>query len=382
MALLVVLALAVLAYAVARGATYSNDFKNPYRVARVFWQSGRLDIESEPRYPPTIRVLLAPLAALPIAGAAAIWALASLAAIAGVPRLLARLSGVPVRAQALGWLAVLTFAIDAVVLGQSDPINLFLVTAGLVLARERRSVLGAGLIGLAAMVKVLPVAFWGVLLARRRTPGAVMGAALTALVTVMLLTGFAGWNAGLDSLVEWYAALARTEGPWGLVAERNSLRENNESLPVVLARSLGDLDPALTRNALSLARLPLAVVWNIWLAVVAVMALTWLACAWRGRRAPPDRAWLGMFALTAVLMLAVTPIAWPHYFLWLLPATVFLSPRPALLLTVAGLGQLGMMVATLRGVGCHMLIALALFALVARDLLRTSDRGQEAPDVS
>src|SRR5689334_19818954 len=120
-ALAALVAIGALGYAVLRGATYSNDFKNPYRVARVFWETGQLDIASEPRYPPTARVLLAPLAALPIQSAAAIWALASAGALAALPRLFARLGGVPVRAQALAWLAVLTFAIDGVVLGQSDP---------------------------------------------------------------------------------------------------------------------------------------------------------------------------------------------------------------------------------------------------------------------
>src|SRR5713101_4131263 len=123
LALLGLLAAIVLTYSIIRGATLTSDFKNPYRVARVFWRTGTLDIKSEPRYPPTIRVLLAPLAALPIATAATIWALCSLAAIAAVPRLLERLSAIPVRAQALPWLVVLTFVVDAFVLGQSDPIN-------------------------------------------------------------------------------------------------------------------------------------------------------------------------------------------------------------------------------------------------------------------
>lgn len=376
--MLALLVLAVLSYAILRGATYSNDFKNPYRVARLFWQTRRLDIRSEPRYPPTIRVLLAPLAALPIATAAAVWALVNLAALAAVPRLLARLTGYPVRAQALAWLPVLTFAIDGVVLGQSEPVNLFLVTAGLCLARERRAVLGAGLIGLAGMIKVLPVAFWGVLLARRKARAAAAGAVLTGLVSVGLLS-LAGWSAGLHSVVEWYDGLRENEGPWGLIAGHNSLRENNESLPVVLARTFGNLDPGLTRHALSLARLPLGAVWGVWIAILAAMAVVWLACAGRARRAPPARAWLGMFALTAVLMLAITPIAWPHYFLWLLPATLFLSDRPRLLLAVAVVGQLGMMIAPLRGVGCHMALALVLFALVARDLLESAGGETAAP---
>ena len=379
LALIAVLALAICAYAIARGATYSNDFKNPYRVARVFWRTGQLDIASEPRYPPTIRVLWAPLGALPIGAAAAVWTIASAASLAALPRLFARLGDVPVRAQILPWLAVLIFAIDGVVLGQSDPVNLFLVTAGLVLARAGRAAGGAGLIGLAAMLKVLPFLYWSVLVARGRARAAAAGAVATAVVSLALLTGFAGWSAGLHSVAEWYAILGEREGPWGLVADGNSLRENNESLPVVLARTFGAIDPRLARNAVSLARLPLGVIWGAWIAALGAMAIVWLACAWRARRAPPARGWLGMFALTAPIMLAATPIAWPHYFLWLLPAAVFLVHRPRVLVAVAVLGPLGMMIPVLRGLGIHTAIALALFALVARDLLATRGAAAESP---
>ena len=232
--------------------------------------------------------------------------------------------------------------------------------------------LGGLLIGLAGMIKVLPLVFWGVLALCRRARGAVLAAAITATTSLVLLTAFAGWHAGVHSLVEWRDGLRGSEGPWGLIATGNSLRENNESLPVVLARTFGDLDPSLTRNAVSLARLPLSSIWAVWLLMLAVMAAVWLLCGWRARGAPPERAWLGMFALTAILMLALTPVAWPHYFAWLLPATLFLSGRPRLLLGVAVWGQLGMMSATLRGLGCHMVLALVLFMLVAHDLLRAT----------
>ena len=76
-----------------------------------------------------------------------------------------------------------------------------------------------------------------------------------------------------------------------------------------------------------------------------------------------------MFALTAVVMLMASPIAWPHYFMWLLPATLYLNQRPRLLVAVALLGQLGMMIPVLRGLGVHTVIALVLFAMVARDFL-------------
>jgi hypothetical protein len=366
---LAVLAAVVGTYSIIRGATGASDFKNPYRVARIFWETGTLDIRGEPRYPPTIRVLMAPLAALPLAAAAAVWTVLSLGAVAALPRGFERLGAPALRQQALPWLAVLTFVLDAFALGQMDPVNLCLVTWGLVLARESRAVAGAGLIGLAGMIKVLPVAFWGVLIARRRVAAAAAGALLTAAAGVALLTVFAGWGAGMHGIAEWITVLREREGAWGLIATRNSLRENNEALPVVLARTFGDLDPGLSRNAVSLARLPLSVVWAIWLAILAAMAVTWLVCAWGARRIAPDRGWLGMFALTAVVMLAVTHIAWPHYFMWLLPATLFLARRRPVLWTAAAIGQLGMMIPVLRGLGCHMALALALFALVARDLL-------------
>ena len=368
-ALLAIAALALILYAILRGATYSNDFKSPYRVARVFWETGVLDIKSEPRYPPTVRVLMAPLAALPIANAAAVWAGLSAAALALTPGLLARLSGVPVRAQGLAWLAVLVFVIDAIVLGQSDPVNLALVTGGLVLARRTWPAFGVVLIGVAAMLKVLPAIFGVVIAALGRVRGTVAGALLASLIAIGLLST-AGPRAGAASMVEWYQGLRDAEGPWGLVETRNSLRENNESLAVVLARTVGDLEPGLARNAVSLARLPLRAVWGIWLAVLGAMAIAWTVCAWRSRSEPSGRDWLAMFALTAGILLAATPIAWPHYFIWLLPGTLYLSDRRRLLLAIAGGGALGMVVAPLRGLGCHALLSLVVFAVVTRDHLR------------
>ena len=212
---LAIVSVAVLVYSVFRGATWTSDFKNPYRVARIFWESGALDIRSEPRYPPTIRVLMAPLAALPIAVAAAIWAALSLAAMAVLPDAIKRLSDLSLREQALPWLAVLTFILDAFALGQSDPINLFLVTFGLAAARASRPVAGAALIGLAGMIKVLPVVFWGVLVARRRVAAAVAGVVMTVAASLILLTAFAGWGPGLHSVGGVDRGLARAGGTLG-----------------------------------------------------------------------------------------------------------------------------------------------------------------------
>ena len=153
---------------------------------------------------------------------------------------------------------------------------------------------------------------------------------------------------------------------------RSDLRVNNESLPIVLARTLGDLGFRPPRPAVALGLVPLDVIWTAWAVVLAVLAITWLACV-RSANAPATptpRAWLGMFALTSILMLAGTPICWHHYFLWLLPATLFLAHRRRLLAVAAAVSLLGTVFPVARGLGCHMFLALGLFGVAARDLRR------------
>ena len=67
-------------------------------------------------------------------------------------------------------------------------------------------------------------------------------------------------------------------------------------------------------------------------------------------------------------MLAVTPICWNHYFLWTLPAALFLIHRPRLLLTAAVLSLAFTLWPPARAAGGHMVMALGLFGLVVHDL--------------
>jgi alpha-1,2-mannosyltransferase len=91
---------------------------------------------------------------------------------------------------------------------------------------------------------------------------------------------------------------------------------------------------------------------------------------------PPPRAWLGMFALTAIVMLAATPICWFHYFLWTLPAALFLIERRRLIVGVAIVSVVGAASPAARGLGVHMLLALVLFVAVAVDLRREATRAR------
>jgi alpha-1,2-mannosyltransferase len=180
--------------------------------------------------------------------------------------------------------------------------------------------------------------------------------------------GFEPAVAGLRAQAEWVCQL---EKPWHLVARGSDLRPNNESLPIVLARTFGDIPPDVRDGrAIVLARLPLEFIWPIWWAILGALGIGWLVAARAAGRLDSGRAWLGMFALTSIGMLATTPICWNHYFLWTLPAALFLVDRPRLLAAAAVASLLGSLSQSARGLGCHMVLALGLFALVVHDLLR------------
>jgi hypothetical protein len=366
---LALVALAFLGYVVQRGANRGSDFRYPYGAARLLWTSGAFNVRAQPRYPVTLHVMLGPLTRVPLGVAVAVWAGLSVAATAVLPLVLARLSGVEPRRQWPAWALAGPFFVDALVLGQFDPVNVFLVSAGLLAAKEERAALGAGLVGLAGLVKILPFLQWATVLSLTRSRGVWLGMVLAVALGFGLLAAAAGPGAALAAVGEQIAWVRDHEKPWHLVERGTDLRTNNESLPIVLARTFGALPPGrLDPRAVSLARLPLGVVWATWWAVLAVLVVGWLASVGPARRVPPERGWLAMFALTSVMMLAASPICWNHYFLWTLPAALFLLHRPRLVLGAAALSMLGTASHAARGVGIHIWMAFVLFAVVVWDL--------------
>jgi len=364
---------AFLVYAARRGGHRGNDFKYFYGAARLYWSTGTLHVRSQPRYPITFHVLFVPLARLPIGVAAGIWAVLSAAAVAVLPRLIGRLAGVGPRRQIWAWALVAPFFIDAIALGQGDPLNIALATAGLLLARQGRGFSGTATIGLAAMIKILPIVQWATVLSRRRTPGVFAGMAATFVVGLAVLVAAVGRGPALEALRQQYEWVRDMEKPWHLVARGGDLRPNNESLPIVLARTLGAIPEAYRPARVPvLARLPLGAIWAAWYAALSAVGVAWLASVRPAGRLNPGRGWLGMFALTSIVMLAATPICWHHYFLWTLPAAVFLAHRPRLLATLAALSLAGSASQEARGLGCHMILALGLFAAVFRQIRRES----------
>ncbi len=384
-ALAVTAVVALFAYVVIRGTNRGNDFKYFYGAARLLWMGGHLRVDSQPRYPITLHVLLAPLASRSIGTAATVWAALSFAAVGSLPWALARLTGVRPRRQLLAWAAVAPFFIDALSLGQSDPINFALVAWGLVAVKDGRGFVGSLLIGMAGLIKILPAIHWATALTWSRSIGVFAGIAATIVAGFGLVAMAVGPEEairGFQDQAEW---ISRNEKPWHLVARGGDLRPNNESLPIVLARTLGAMPEGYrSRDVPIAARLPLGLIWAMWGTVLIGIAMTWLASARAAGRLDPSRALIGMFALSSIAMLGATPICWHHYFLWTMPACLFLIDRPWIVGGYAVVSLAGSASQMARGVGWHMVLALALFAMVAWEIGRLpkdSGRGFMGSDV-
>ncbi|WP_406695999.1 glycosyltransferase family 87 protein [Singulisphaera sp. Ch08] len=356
-------------YVVLRSAQRGNDFKYPYLAAQALWRTSRLHVSAQPRYPVSFHVLLAPLAALPIGLASTVWAALSFTAVGALPRIFERLSGRNLHYQALAWFVVIPFFIDALVLGQSDPINVCLVALGLQVLLQGNAMVSVGLVGMAGMIKILPILHWATIVARVRTWRVGLAMLLTATLGLGVVVVAVGWSSALEAIREQIVWISNYEKPWHLVARHADLRVNNESLPIVLVRTFGDLGKDHPPHSLSLGILSLNLIWVLWGLVLAGLSVAWILCAWKTRAAEPRRATLGMFALSSIVMLASTPICWHHYFLWLLPAVIFLAQRRRLLWACGILSLVGTALPVARGLGCHMLMALGLFTVVAHDLL-------------
>jgi len=240
-------------------------------------------------YPPLLAFVMIPLAVLPSAVAASIWALLSFGFVAWSLWLL----GVrdwrcyPV---ALLW----PFTREAVEYGAIGPLLLLLVA---VLWRYRDSAWGAASstgAAVAAKLFLWPLGLWLAFTGRIRAAALSVGIAFVLVFVPWAAIGFKGLSQYPDLL--------------GEVADQQDYRSYSV---IALVRSLGG-SPALAQ-AFSLAL------------GVAFLALAFRAARRRDRSdRDRDRVSLG-YALAAALVL--TPVVWPHYLVLLLAPLALARPR-------------------------------------------------------
>ncbi|GAB3198791.1 hypothetical protein GCM10027261_27050 [Geodermatophilus arenarius] len=307
----VVLGLAVLAGLVS--ALGPNDPWHNWFDLRVYdgavewWRSGRPlydytfgRTDYGFTYPPFAALAVLPMTLLPIEAVAAVHAGLNLLVLAGVTAWLvvppARRHGWPPAfavAAALPVVFVLEPVRETIGFGQVNLLLLALVLADVAALRRGWRWAGAG-IGLAAAFKVTPGLFVVYLLLTRRRRAAAVAAG-----TAALATGLAFAVAPATSWRFFTGTLWQTERVGRLD------KTSNQSLLGGLARLT---DPAQPPRLL-------------WLVLaVAVLALV-LTRAVRAARAGDDLAGVALTGLAACL---VSPIAWSHHFVWLVPALIVL----------------------------------------------------------
>ncbi len=361
----------------------SYDFDGFHRAAEhVLAQHRVLDAENVARYLPHFQVLHVPFALLPVAAAGVLWYLLSVAALVATPRELERLSGVAPRAQWPAWFVAAPYVIDNLALGQSGPVLLWATLAGVNACRGAAPVRGGALLGLAALFKVPVVALAAPALLLggvRRGARTLVGIAAALCVTSAALVAFVGVDDAAESTARWVETIRTKQSPQGMVEQDQSLRSNNQSLPITLARTFGDLGGVRVKSAVRLARRPLPEIWRVAWVTVALLAVLGLAVVKVAERRGFDReAWLVVFSLAALGMLFVSPLVWTHYFMWALPALLALRAAPRKLVVAGCISIAGLAVPPARALGVHLLLAIVLYVAVAVRYLRAYLRARDA----
>ena len=364
-------------------------------------------------YPPITYALFAPLGALPLWAAAALWYLINLGCsiylwreartwvrceFATVPVLspdppvtagIWTTSGGPQSILNRAVLAVLPAWIGSLLLGQNMLPLMALTWGAFQLVRQQRSWLAGGLLALAAVIKVLPAVFlWPLIWTRNYRVMLAFGS------TALLLVGglgslYFGPRTNLEFHGKWLKFAVqgpenRAPDPGDPNTLRGSLRYHNQSIEAVLARLLMDVPihnrPQAPRvNLLSVP----AATWRGARSVVLALCLgLGLIALYRSvtQRQDPDKSpassransrgatSVETFAILSFLQLFISPMVWSHYYVWLFWPWLWLQTetvrgrRGGRIIYAAWLVAMPLMaVPEVRAIGLHLWLTIAIF---------------------
>lgn len=381
-ALLAALAVAVGIVAVRRVTVSDNsDFDGFHRAGAAVWAGADPHADKAVRrYLPCFPLLMAPLGALPLGVAAAGWYLLNAAACWGTWRELERLLGAG-QGRALALAAVLgaPFWIDGLVMGQVNPVLVYLMTRAFgLLAAGRDGAAGAWL-GLAVALKVTPALL--VFHAAWRLRWRAVGAALAVLVALAVLAPAAVWGpARTAEIYRGWADEALLGGVAGEdAATGRSVRFNNQSIPAWTARLLTDAEAGTRsgRFSVNVAALSPDAARAVALGLLAVLGLGLLAAWGKPGPAACRAATLpGEGALAIGGTVLFSPIAWTSHFQAMVPVLALLARRALgadsagrraarIALVVLAVTLVGLASRWTRALGCPLLGALAAWGIAA-----------------
>ncbi len=415
-------------YASLRTARGSTDLGGFHAVWQCIWQGVEpsADVaDATWRYPPAFCALFAPLGALPRWAVGLIWYVVTIAAGLGglwlSRRLLlgtghdlsSRRERVVRRALLLAAAGVAAFFLDNVALGQNAPLLILLVLAAFVAASEGRRFLAGALIGLAAVIKVLPAIFLLPFLVRRDLR-ALTGCACAVVIACLGIGGAVfGWRGTIERHMVWLDEVidhddSRPEDPRDRSTLTYTVRYHNQSLPAVLARLMLPVNAGRTDRPMHVQAVSCHVAtWRLLktIATALVLLLTVLALLSRAamEASPgPDGSEVssdsdsattshpaggeqnrlvrmpaapGAYdaAVCSLALLLLSPLVWLHYMLWgFLPLAyvacgAFSGEHDRLWQWPVGfwiLAEVGSLSPWLRAVGVNFWATLVLFGML------------------
>lgn len=269
---------------------------------------------------PIFAWLLAPLGLLSQEDAMAVLTLVGINLMIWSCLLLGRLAKLELRQR---WLLALLFLmngplINGIKFGNLSYYVLFLLVLGLCQIRLERRLTAGVVLGFAAVVKP-PLALFGLFFLARRDMRGLTGFGAVGIATLLLSLLVFGW----DTNRVWFeASLTQYNQSWLPTF-------NVQSIPAFIARLHGDVDlqkwttvrpGRLDQIAAKLADLAIL--------AVAVFALAGLGPKRDGNPVSEHEKATVQYLVTLCLCLIVSPIAWTHYYAWLLvPMAFFLSDR-------------------------------------------------------
>lgn len=334
----------------------------------VYWTTGGRLLEGAPiydpgddpllsyKYSPLVAGLFVPLSVLPLELARSIWFAVNFALTLALPLLAYELvsAGAPPRPGHRFWVCALATALALryatmnAISGQVVALQLALCLGGLLLLDRGRTWVGAALLGLAIMVKIVPVLLLGHLVLRRRwrAAGATVAATAAWALLPALWLGFAE-NVALH--LEWLRFVQAENTLYQLT------RPQNQSLLALLTRLVVE-----TEYRMNVVVVPLEQVTRLYgpLLFGGFAALLLALEGWIGRAAGDLSEARTRVALVAILtyMTAIGPLSWRFGLLSVVVAWVVVADQ-------ALRGRAG------RGTYALAAAAVAFGALTTRDVL-------------
>ncbi len=275
-------------------------------------------------YPPLFAILMVPFGLIPTFWAAIAWYVLSVLLVAWTVKMCAALvtdalpfDGDPLWLYMLPPLLALFPLMSALARGQTSPVLLWLVTAGLFYGWKRQDWRGGICFAGGILLKVFPVVLLAYFIWRKRWRFVLVTLTATAIGAVVIPAAVFGWQRNIDYLREWVDVIGkpaleaeseRADNPlYGQLL--SSQLPRNQSLSAVLTRLTGNPQARWVGISLGVA-----------------MAAIILIVGWQAN----TRGEIYVLSAAVVWMLLIPPVSWAHYFmLLLLPLTALVAAATA-----------------------------------------------------